>query len=284
MLEKPLTILIIGSIAWDEIISLPEPLRTGTHNTGRKIEIRIGGGAANTALALVGMSPMESAGALPIVVSAVGEDAEGTRLVNALDELGVGVERIGRQGKKTTHSLVLIDQDGERTVINLARTPVSPPSDLADIPADCCYVRSADPVLQSVLAERVRHGLVIAHIPPTTEGSRPAQVLVGSASDLEEEFLADPFPAGQRIAGSFLKWVVITFGPDGAIAYGEGMSLREPAPRVPVQDTTGAGDAFAGGLAFALSRGEEMPSALKTAVRWGSESVRYYGTIPPHLR
>nr|VFK79751.1 MAG: Sugar or nucleoside kinase, ribokinase family [Candidatus Kentron sp. SD] len=283
MRKSPLAVLIIGSVAWDEVIYLPGALRAGAHNAGRPMGIRIGGGAANTAMALAIMPSLQSREhprAEPIVVSAVGEDAQGMQLLDTLRELGVHVDRIRRQGRETTRSLVLLDKSGERTVINLARAPLPLPADLVDIPADCCYVRSADPALTPILKERVRKGPVIAHIPPITDGFRPARILVGSASDLDDDFLRDPFPAGQRVAGDVLEWVVITSGADGATAYGDGLSLRKPAPRVPVRDTTGAGDVFAAGLAFALALGKDMPAALETAVSWGSASARYQGTIP----
>nr|VFK57611.1 MAG: Sugar or nucleoside kinase, ribokinase family [Candidatus Kentron sp. TUN]VFK57723.1 MAG: Sugar or nucleoside kinase, ribokinase family [Candidatus Kentron sp. TUN]VFK65835.1 MAG: Sugar or nucleoside kinase, ribokinase family [Candidatus Kentron sp. TUN] len=283
MEKNPPTILIIGSIAWDEIIYLPGPLRAGTHNTGREMGTRIGGGAANTAMALAAMpsfQPHAHSCPKPIVVSAVGKDAQGTRLVNSLRELGIDVDHVNYQGGQTTRSLVLLDESGERTIINLTRAVLSLSPDLTNISADCCYIRSADPALTPILKERIRHGPVIAHIPPTTNDFRPAQVLVGSASDLDDDFLADPFSAGRCVAGNALEWVVITSGATGAIAYGDGVLFKEIAPRVHVKDTTGAGDVFAAGLAFALSRGEDMPAALKTAVSWGSASVRYYGTVP----
>jgi len=287
--QTPLTILIIGSIGWDEVVYLPESLRVGSHNTGREVGTRIGGGAANTAMALARM-PSQSDAPLsvkPVVVSVVGKDAAGTRLVNSLRELGIAVDHIDFREGETTRSLILLDEGGERTVINLMRTALPLPPDLATIPADCCYVRSADPALTQVLEERVRHGLVIAHIPPITKGFRPAQVLVGSASDLDDDFLNDPFSAGRRIAGDILEWVVITSGPAGAVAYGDGVALKAAAPQVSeIKDTTGAGDVFAAGLAFALCRGENMrrgenmPDAIKTAVSWGTASVRYMGTVP----
>nr|VFK13388.1 MAG: Sugar or nucleoside kinase, ribokinase family [Candidatus Kentron sp. LPFa]VFK29437.1 MAG: Sugar or nucleoside kinase, ribokinase family [Candidatus Kentron sp. LPFa] len=283
MAENALTVLIIGSVAWDEVICLPNPLRVGAHNAGCPMGARIGGGAANTAMALAVMPSLQSDShppVKPIVVSAVGRDAQGTRLMDSLRELGIDVARIHCQGERTTRSLVLLDESGERTIINSMRSTLSLPPDLATIPADCCYARSADPALTPVLEECARAGPVIAHIPPVTDGFRPAQVLVGSASDLDDGFLRDPFSAGQRVAGEVLEWVVITFGAVGAVAFGDGVSLRETAPRVPVKDSTGAGDVFAAGLAFALARGQGMPDALKTAVSWGSASVRYYGAVP----
>lgn len=269
------TILVVGSVSWDEVFLLDSPMRAGSHNGGRWQGRRIGGGAANTAMALA------RGGDNAKVVSAVGADMDGERLADDLVRLRVNVDYLDRCGEETTRSLVMLDSAGERTIVNLARAHVPLPADLADIPADCCYVRSADPDLTPILAERVKRGPVLAHIPPVTEAFRPAQVLVGSASDLDAEFLADPFGAGRRIAGDLLQWMVITDGPNGAKAYGAGKILHQPAPAVDVVDSTGAGDVFAAGLSHAMARAEPMEKALQTAVVWGSASVAYPGTVPP---
>nr|VFJ63226.1 MAG: sulfofructose kinase [Candidatus Kentron sp. DK]VFJ64309.1 MAG: sulfofructose kinase [Candidatus Kentron sp. DK] len=284
-----MAILIIGSVAWDEVVFLDAPLRIGSHNAGSEKNIRIGGGAANTAMALAAMAsvgPEAKARVEPVVISSVGGDSRGKALLTALEECGVRVDYVDCRGTRTTRSLVLLDRAGERTVVNIERAPVPLPPDLADIPAECLYARSADPALRPILEKRARRGdLVIAHIPPTMDDFRPARILVGSASDLDQEFLADPFRAGRRIAGGSLKWVVITHGAIGASAHGNHLGneviLREPAPKVSVRDSTGAGDVFAAGLAFALTLGKKMPEALATAVRWGSASVEYEGTVPP---
>ena len=269
------TIVIIGSVASDEVVLLDTPLRRGSHNSGQWIGKRIGGGAANAAMALARGHDR------PVVVSALGQDTDGTRLVAKLTALGVDISLLHRGAEETTRSLILLEGSGERTVINLARASVPVPTHLADLPADCWYVRSADPALTPILAQRVRTGTVVAHVPPCKANFRPAQVLVGSASDLDEKFLAAPFTAGQRTAGAALQWVVITHGPEGAIAYGDGREISQKAPPVEVVDSTGAGDVFAAGLVHALAAGKTMDTALKVAVTWGSASVRYEGTVPP---
>jgi ribokinase len=268
-------VLVVGSVAWDEVVRLDTALRVGSHNSGRRGGKRIGGGAANTAMALA------RAGDTAAVVSAVGEDADGKRLVAELADLGVDVRLVRRHAGETTRSLILLEAGGERTVVNLARATVSVPPHLAEISTDCWYVRSADPALTPLLAQRVRTGLVVAHIPPVGGGLRPARVLVGSASDLGAAFLADPYAAGRHVAGDLLEWTVVTLGPEGAAAYGDGMRLEEKAPVVRAADSTGAGDVFAAGLVHALAAGRDMRSALRTAVAWGSASVRYEGTVPP---
>lgn len=268
-------ILILGSVAVDEVVSLEQPLRAGSHNGGRSVGTRIGGGAANTAMALA------RAGYTARVVSAVGNDASGQEVLCTLEMLGVDIGLIRQDAACTTRSLVLLDAAGERTVVNLARSLVPIPEDFAHLPAACCYVRSADPSLAPVLAERRKRGLVIAHVPPVSEGLRPADVLVGSASDLDAAFFAAPFERGRQVAGDALQWVVITDGANGATAYSELSMLHAPAPIIDVVDSTGAGDAFVAGLAGALAQGESMELAMKRAVAWGSASVGYAGTVPP---
>lgn len=268
-------ILIIGSVAWDEVVRIDQPLSIGSHNSGRWLGKRIGGGAANTGMALA------QAGDRPLLVSAVGTGLNGERLASDLAQMGLDITYLDRMAEETTRSLVMLDTAGERTIVNLFRARVPLPPDLAKIPADLCYVRSADPALTSVLAERVRRGPVLAHVPPVSAEFRPAQVLVGSASDLDTDFVADPFAAGRRVAGAALVWMVVTDGPAGARAFGDSVVIEQPAPVVEIADSTGAGDVFAAGLAHALARGAEMAAALKTAVAWGSASVQYEGTVPP---
>jgi ribokinase len=269
-------ILVIGSIALDEVVHLDSPLRPGGHLAGHWQGARVGGGAANTAMALA------RAGDEAVVISAVGADEYGTWLVREIEALGVITKHIHRHAAETTRSLIVLDLLGERTVINLARAPVPLPWDLAEMAADACYVRSTDPALTPILQQRVaRGGLVVAHVPPTAEGSRPAQVLVASASDLDPAFLADPFAAARRVAGETLEWLVLTRGGEGATAYGRDWTLRHGAPKIEVVDSTGAGDVFAAGLTHALARGMPMREALRHGVDWGAASVRYAGTVPP---
>jgi ribokinase len=66
---------------------------------------------------------------------------------------------------------------------------------------------------------------------------------------------------------------VITLGAAGAVlAYGEVVD-HYPAPAVRAVDSTGAGDAFVGALAAALSRGAELDDAVRLGVRAGSLAV-----------
>jgi sugar/nucleoside kinase (ribokinase family) len=194
----------------------------------------------------------------------------------------VDLSRVDRRADESTLSLVIIDPLGERTIINLSRASVPLPADLANTPCDIAYIRSADPLLTPLLGRMVRRIPVLTHIPPIEGLQRPATILLGSTSDLDDTFLADPFARGREIAGTALEWVVITDGAKGATAYGASDSHQVTAPSPgQVIDSTGAGDAFAAGLIHALGAGESIQQALARGNRWGAASVTYPGTIPP---
>ena len=62
-------------------------------------------------------------------------------------------------------------------------------------------------------------------------------------------------------------------GHSGREGYG-GRTTRVPARRVPVVDTTGAGDAFTGALAWRLAEGDGLAAAVGWAVRAGARPYR----------
>ncbi len=271
-------IVVVGSIAIDEVVGIRQPLGAGLHLDGRERGRRVGGGAANTAI------PLAFAGHEVAVVSAAGTDVDGGTILRRLAEAGVDTSQIARLPGPSTRSLVLVDEAGERTVVNLHRCREgAPPRRLRTLPADAVYVRSRDLDLGWILAERLESCLVVAHVPPAVPGARPAHVLVASASDLPTEEAERPWEALRRAGGESVRHVVVTRGSAGAEAHSRDGRLRVPAREAAAIDSTGAGDVFAAGLLHALVSGAPMDSALRTAVAWGTAAVEHEG-VPPRER
>ncbi|MBE0532692.1 MAG: bifunctional hydroxymethylpyrimidine kinase/phosphomethylpyrimidine kinase, partial [Rhodospirillales bacterium] len=233
---------------------------------------------ANTAM------PLALAGHAVTLVAAVGSDAAGRRLLAELAaaEVDAGAVKV-IEGAATTRSVIMVETGGERTIVNLHRTTEpEPPVRLVELPADWLYVRSRALNLAPLLAEKAKYCRVIAHIPPCAAGARPAHVVVGSASDLTADALADPWQAAKAIAGDLLEWVVVTRGAWGAVAYDrDGRQIERRARRVNALDTTGAGDSFAAGLIHGLASGRPIEAALDVAIAWGTEAVLSEGSQLP---
>ena len=203
-------IVVVGSVAQDDVVTLRQPLRAGCHLDAAGAELRLGGGGANTAI------PLRHAGHDVVLVAPVGADAVAEWLLAKLQAAGIDVSAVSRVPGDSTRSLVLVDPGGERTIVNLHRCrETGPPQRLASLEADAVYVRSRDLDVTALLAEAAARSLVVAHVPPLEAGSRPAHVLVGSESDLPPAFLADPWAAGREIAGLALRLVVVTRGERG---------------------------------------------------------------------
>lgn len=264
-------IIIVGSIAQDDVVHLREPMREGAHIEGIDRGMRLGGGAPNTAM------PLARAGHRVFVVAAIGRDEAGRRLASDLEAAGVDISLVRTlDGAVTTRSVIMVDEAGERTIVNLARTgEAEPPKRILHAPADWLYVRSRATDLAPILERKAADCRIMAHIPPCGEYVRPAHVLIGSQSDLSPANLADPLAAGRKIGGDLVEWVVVTRGPQGASAYGVDGEIKMGASEVTPVDSTGAGDSFAAGLLHGLASKKPMTEAMEIAVAWGGESVKW---------
>lgn len=92
--------------------------------------------------------------------------------------------------------------------------------------------------------------------------------------------------AEERVVAALLahgvRSVVLTVGARGAIVADASGATRVPSPRVDAVDTTGAGDAFVGALAFRLSEGDGLVEAARLAARVGAAAVRGSGAQPSY--
>ena len=104
-----------------------------------------------------------------------------------------------------------------------------------------------------------------------------------------------------EFAGTAKKWlkdgakiVVVTRGGEGVEAYTRGFAIRQPAVKVKVADTVGAGDTFTAGLLAALSQAKllykkklegisepQLDAALAFAAKAAAVTVSRPGADPP---
>ena len=85
----------------------------------------------------------------------------------------------------------------------------------------------------------------------------------------------------ERSPGRSPGGVVVTLGAQGALLLHEGVATAFPVVRAgAVVDTTGAGDAFNGGFAVALSEGRAPAEAVRFGIATAGLSVTREGTAP----
>lgn len=98
-----------------------------------------------------------------------------------------------------------------------------------------------------------------------------ARGLLGDADITAPDAAAD---LAKRYA---LATVVVTSGAAGSDAFAGGLAVHQPAMRMNVVDTIGAGDAFLGTLVAALLRSHDLPSAMRRAAAAAALTVSSKG-------
>jgi ribokinase len=287
-------VVVVGSANADLVVSVRRRPGAGETVLGGELVTLPGGKGANQAVAAARL------GAATSFVGRVGDDAHGRLLLESLRGAGVDVTGVGVGSEPTGVAIVYVTPDGDNSIV------VAPGANGA-LTAD--HVRTAavsgaqvlllqreiDPATSLAAADCCR-GLVLLNLAPS--GPMPLQLLHRTdvlvvneheAADLLGTRAAAPSPDGAGAAATDVAIrlrelgpaaVVITLGPDGAVAADAAGSYRVRSPRVPVVDTTGAGDAFTGALAWRLAVGDDLPGALEVAVRVGALAVTRAGAQP----
>ena len=81
-------------------------------------------------------------------------------------------------------------------------------------------------------------------------------------------------------AAPAVRAIAVTAGPDGATWIEGATRIQVPAERVPVADSTGAGDAFDAGLLAAWLAGAAPEDALRAGVAAATRAVARLGARP----
>jgi ribokinase len=198
----------------------------------------------------------------------LGDDALGRASLEGLEELGISLHV--EWFESTRRALVLVDDDGERTIITIGRKlRPNGPLPLGDYDA-VFFVSGEAQALRSARAARFL-AATPRELPWLREGGVHLDLLVGSATD-----------PGEAYDGSLdVGLVVLTEGANGGTAGGRRF---EPAPlTAPIVDTYGAGDSFSATLCFALARGDSLDDALALAGQAGAAVITGRGPYVAQL-
>ena len=238
---------------------------------------RPGGQSATAAVALARL------GLRAAYIGRVGDDAYGARGLAALRDEGVDVAGvITVPGATSQFAVILVDrQSGSRTVLwhRHAGLRMSP----SDVPAEAVaaarvlHVDCHETAAVTAAAEAARRAATPTVI--DVEQVRPGTDRLLRSIDII--IAAESFPAaftGQSSLGAALARleadtgaavVCVTLGEEGSLALVGGREIRTPAFRVPVVDSTGAGDVFRAGFIAAWLHGGAA-TEVEDALRWAN--------------
>ena len=291
-------VVVVGDLMVDVVAVARVPLAHGS-DTDARVRWAGGGAGANVAAWLAHL------GVAVALVGRVGDDVAGRGAVAELGEAGVDVRVAVDPARATGTCVVLVDGDGERTMLpdrgaNLALAPDDLPDDLwragAHLHLSGYTLLHAGPRAAGLVAlRRARAAGMTVSIDPASAAplrAAGADAVLGwlAGADVllpnRDEALVlsgepDPHraaPALARRAGA--REVVVTLGPAGALWTDGEVVIEERAPVADAVDTTGAGDAFAAGWLVARGAGAAPAEALRAACAAGAEAVARPGARP----
>ena len=246
---------------------LPRVPGPGEEVVARQLHVGPGG----TGMQAIGAARLGLSTAL---VSPIGEDRAGEVLHRMLS--AEGVEWIGRRNGSTATTAILSTPDGSAMATAFDQTEPTA-EDVATVGARA-FVLSLGrlPLRPScAIAYATTGGIELdAGVDVGDVSFDGVRALIVNVREATRMTGTDDATSAARALADGIECVVVTLGPDGAVGFENGRSVRARAPDVDVVDTTGAGDLFVAAYVWADLRGLDAEARIAWASLYGGLSVR----------
>jgi len=281
-------VCVVGAANIDLISYVPRLPRMGETLHGTRFQMGYGGKGANQAVMGAKL------GARVSMVAKLGRDVFGEGTLSNFREWRVDTEHVTFTDEAFSGvAPIAVDPNGDNAIII-----VTGANDLlseADVEQARPAIRAASalvcqleiPLEISLAALRVAHEERVTTIfnPAPARDKLPDEIYrlsdVLCPNESETELLTGR-PAGEQAARQLLARgagaVVLTLGERGCLVVTPDLERHIDVQPVQAVDTTGAGDAFVGSLAYFLAAGKPLPEAADRANRVAAISVKGRGT------
>ncbi|MFG3438891.1 ribokinase [Nonomuraea sp. NPDC047897] len=277
-----LDVLVVGSANADLVVQVGRHPAPGETVLGSDLAVHPGGKGANQAVAAARL------GARVALLGRVGTDGHGRLLRESLEHDGVDLSHLHDTPAASGVAMIAVGPRGDNSII------VAPGANSLLTEDD---VRQAAPLLRSAPVVSLQLEIPLPAVLAAARLARRAVLNLSPAAPVPGELLAlcDPLVVNEHEAAQLLggageaarqaealltlgpRSVVVTLGAAGAVTADNGVVRQVPSPRVTAVDTTGAGDAFTGALAWRLAVGDALADAAAFAARVGAATVRGAG-------
>ncbi|MCA9973569.1 MAG: hypothetical protein KC425_25320 [Anaerolineales bacterium] len=270
----PLDVLCIGQATYDLAFAIPHYPAADEKSVATGLTASGGGPAANAAVAVARLGGRSG------FAGYLGRDAFGDLHAQELRAEGVDISLLRRGAAPTPLSVVWVQPDGRRALVNYrAETPPLPAGSvtLTAVPPAVLLFDGLESAVSPALADAARRQgvptvLDAGSLRRGTADLLPRVTYAVVSARFSQEFTgqADPHRALARLAAVAPR-VVITLGARGLVwrtpeGAGE-MAAPDVSAVAPggIVDTNGAGDAFHGAFAYGVARGMAWQPLLRYA-------------------
>ena len=273
-------ISVLGIFVADISFSGPKIPSVGETILGNKYNVGPGGKGCNQAIAIARL------GGKVNFISKIGKDSYGELALNTLEKNNINIENIIQDEKlQTGVAGILVDKNSGKNAINVI---VGAPSSLkvSEIEKQINLIKSSkifltqlevpkDVILLCLKTAKENGCITILNPAPASEITKEffSKIDYFTPNETEAEFYTgikitnekEAKQAAEKLLNLGIKKVIITLGEKG-LFYTDGKDeIYLKARPVKAIDTTGAGDAFNGGLAYGLSKDKPINECLELA-------------------
>jgi ribokinase len=279
-------VVVVGSANMDVVLSVERMPASGETLLASGSAQHPGGKGLNQAVASA------RSGARTTFIGAIGRDAYGDSLAEAMDSAAVSRQLLRRSDRQSGQAFILVDPAGENVIVvasgaNATVTELTAQERSAIEDAQVLLMQLELParvVLQAATVARAAGRTVMLNAAPAAPVDDELLGLLDYLVVNEHEacLIGDSEDLAQAAAtlATRVHTLIITLGARGAEVYEAGELVGSVAPpRVTAVDTTGAGDTFCGAVAAAIAEGMQLLDAVRFATAASALSVESPGAV-----
>lgn len=272
-------IVVVGSFNIDLMSRAPKIPVAGETVLGGPFKLGPGGKGSNQAIAAIRL------GAKVQVIMRLGTDIFGDQALEYLKKEGIGTNYLVKDSKNHTGvALIVVDEKGENMIVvapgangalssedvnnakkaiynsDVLLTQFEIPMQTVKAAIKIARDSGVKTILNPAPGKKINDGLlsqVSILTPNETEASLLTGIKINNKTSAKK--------AAYKLIGKGVNAVIFTLGQEGALVVTSNEIKHIPGKRTKAIDTTGAGDAFNGGLAFAIAEGRDIIEAVKFA-------------------
>lgn len=284
-------VVVVGSLNMDINFSVPHIPTVGETIIATGMSLHRGGKGANQAVAIARL------GGNVEMIGAVGNDENGTLIIEGLKEEKVGIEGLMvKEGTPTGTAIISVAENGDNNIIvhsganyQLGKEDIDKnieliksarycvlqleiPYEVVKYTIDICYENDVKVIFNPAPAVTNIDVDMLSRVEYFLPNESELNIIAGKT--ITEENILETC---REIIGKGCRNVIVTLGERGSLWVTESEHKYFEALKVNAVDTTAAGDSFIGAFTFMLARGNDTAEAIKFATRAAAVTVTRKG-------
>ncbi len=284
-------VLVVGSANMDLVVQCSRFPLPGETIFGNKFQMFPGGKGANQAVSCARL------GVKTYFIGKMGKDDLGKKLSETMRKDGIDLTNLlTDENEHTGTALITVDSNGQNEIIVISGSNMNlTTSDVREkraVFAKAGVVLTqleipVETVIETARLAKENDSIFILNPAPAREIPEEIYSLIDylTPNETELQILSNMMVSNENSAEKAarlllekgVKNIIITLGEKGALLVNQYRTELYSTQKVDVVDTTAAGDAFNGALAYSLACGRELSESINFANRAASISVTRMG-------